>query len=149
MSLSDMRSRDCNSTTSLGSQCLFQCLTTFSMTTSFQAESLSLLFSRTNTPSSLGHSSENRTGPKPEPWGTSLVSIWQLDVTPFPKTLWAWSHSQFLSSKEHTHPSHEELVSRGECCVSCLPHNPGTSYTASSLLCFCISRGHLVSWSSP
>ncbi|KAK4811045.1 hypothetical protein QYF61_015749 [Mycteria americana] len=58
----------------------------------------------------------NKTGPKTEPWGTSLVTSRQLDLTPFTTTLWARPSSQFLPSEEYTRLSHEPPASPGECC---------------------------------
>ncbi|KAK4813337.1 hypothetical protein QYF61_026500 [Mycteria americana] len=41
----------------------------------------------------------NRTGPNTEPWGTSLVTGYQLDLTPFTTTLWAQPPSQFFTQQ--------------------------------------------------
>jgi len=55
----------------------------------------------------------NRTGPDTEPWGTAFLTGYQLDLSPFTTTLWAWPSSEVLPSKDYTHPSHEQLVSPG------------------------------------
>ncbi|KAK4830413.1 hypothetical protein QYF61_010944 [Mycteria americana] len=39
----------------------------------------------------------NRTGPSTEPWRTLLVTVHQLDLTPFTTTLWAQPSSQFFT----------------------------------------------------
>ncbi|KAK4816403.1 LOW QUALITY PROTEIN: hypothetical protein QYF61_016720 [Mycteria americana] len=46
----------------------------------------------------------NRTGPNTEPWGTSLVTGRQLDLTPFTTTLWAQPSSQHFT-QQRVHPS--------------------------------------------
>ena len=38
-----------------------------------------------------------KTGPNTEPWGTPLVTSYQLGLAPFTTTLWAWPSSQFFT----------------------------------------------------
>ena len=52
----------------------------------------------------------NRTGPSTEPWGTALVSVCQLDVTPFTSTVWAQPSASSSRSQERPCPSHGLLL---------------------------------------